>query len=629
MKITIYYPNGSVKDVHEHTIDVPKYISSYAPKQSFLNISEEDVDAVTCKKKDLEKYLILNRYRFLIGFDFDNYQRYIKDNYKKDIDVEQLEYLDYCFSLLLHLYGSRDFLSLRNEKEIHILLSSNALIEIILFHALSIYNRLPNRHDEQEINLYSCLSGLIHRAYYALKKVNEIGLLGENEQAVMYALYPFANLSKYNGPNLLCNDTLLAKMIKTLYLTNEECRDTIYALAQILNGSYAIGVVPNTPKGLVMMMTGGSGNRNNREIIFEASPSNRIETTQIALSEEEIACLVCYDLVGTERFVEIEQIFKHEYTSYYTLNSEKLKQITNRTAIRKFRTESIVSSQWETFYYDTLDDLECRYKNHYRSHKELVSPFCYYYLLVNMCDPGHKYEFNGDFLVELVNYAIYNKCTERCELYSKMIELNYMQESAHMITNFDSKEDEKAQDKISIFREKLLAGKDGTIAKELLLKKNKYENNEDAIERVLVFLSPLYCEKYMVNSSPKGVDDFRERLHKLLQEDLFLENLKPKEPMTKKKNDGQLGFNVKLIMNIIGVLSKENDDNFVNPLKKRIADPLCKELEILWELKNAKGYNSYVNKFDNNRGLKEFQTTKSFSLLNEEMIDRVKQVFSN
>jgi hypothetical protein len=82
-------------------------------------------------------------------------------------------------------------------------------------------------------------------------------------------------------------------------------------------------------------------------------------------------------------------------------------------------------------------------------------------------------------------------------------------------------------------------------------------------------------------------------------------------------------------MNIIGVLSKENDVKFVNPLKKRIADPLCRELEELWQLKRAKGYNSYVNKFDNNRGIKEFQTTKSFSLLNEGMIDRVKQVFSN
>ena len=55
MKITTYYPNGSVKDVHEHTIDVPKYICSYDPKHSFLNIGEEDVDAVTYKKKDLEK----------------------------------------------------------------------------------------------------------------------------------------------------------------------------------------------------------------------------------------------------------------------------------------------------------------------------------------------------------------------------------------------------------------------------------------------------------------------------------------------------------------------------------------------------------------------------------------------
>ena len=628
MKITTYYPNGSVKDVHEHTIDVPKYIRSYDPKHSFLNISEEDVDAVTYKKKDLEKHLILNRYRFLIGFDFDNYQRYIKDNYKKDIDVEQLKYLDYCFSLLLHFYGSRDYLSLRNEKEIHILLSSNALIETILFHALSIYNRLSNRNDKHEMSLFTCLSGLIHRVYYALKKANVVGLLSKDEQAIMYVLYPFANLSTFIGHNLLCNDTLLVKMIKALYLTNEECRDTIYAFAQMLNQSSTIGVVPNTQKGLVMMMTGSSGNSNNEKIIFDARPSNGIEMTQIAMSEEEIACLVCYDMVGKPRFVEIENIFKNEYTSYYNLNAEILKKIINRTAIRKFRTEPIVSSQWETFYYDTLDDLECQYKNHYRSHKELMSPFCYYYLLVNMCDPGHKYEFNGDFLVELVNYAIDNKCTNRCELYYQIIQLNYMQESAYMIA-VENNEDNKTPDEVSILRDKLLSGKDGTIAKELLLNNNKFESYEDAIEKILVFLTPLYCEKYMVNPNQDGIDDFQKRLKILLQDNSFLENLKPKELMTNKKNERQLGFNVKLVMNIIGVLSKENDVKFVNPLKKRIADPLCRELEELWQLKRAKGYNSYVNKFDNNRDLKEFQTTKSFSLLNEWMIDRVKQVFSN
>jgi hypothetical protein len=203
-----------------------------------------------------------------------------------------------------------------------------------------------------------------------------------------------------------------------------------------------------------------------------------------------------------------------------------------------------------------------------------------------------------------------------------------MQESAYMIT-VENNEDKKTPDKVSILRNKLLKGKDGTIAKELLLNSNKFESYEDAIEKILVFLTPLYCEKYMVNPDQDGIDDFQKRLKILLQERSFLENLKPKELMTNKKNGRQLGFNVKLVMNIIGVLSKENDDTFVNPLKKRIADPLCRELEELWQLKRAKGYNSYVNKFDNNRGLKELQTTKSFSLLNEGMIDRVKQVFSN
>ena len=426
MKITTYNPDGSIQDVHRYTIDVPKYISSYDSKHSFLNIGEEDVEAVLYKKKDPEKQLALNRYRFLIGFDFDNYQHYIEHHYKINIDVAQLSYLDYCFSHLLRLYGSKDLFPLRNEKEIHEFLSCDTWIEIILYHALSNCNRVSNRNDKHEMSLFTCLSGLIHRVYYALKKANVVGLLSKDEQAIMYVLYPFANLSTIIGHNLLCNDTLLAKMIKAMYLTNEDCRDSIYALALVLYRSYTIGAVPITPKGLVMMMTGGSGNRINEEIILEASPSNGIEMTQIAMSEEEIACLVCYDMVGKPRFVEIENIFKNEYTSYYNLNAEIQKQIINRTAIRKFRTEPIVSSQWETFYYDTLDDLECRYKNHYRSHKELVSPFCYYYLLVNMCDPGHKYEFNGDFLVELVNYAIHNKCTERCELNSKMIELNYM-----------------------------------------------------------------------------------------------------------------------------------------------------------------------------------------------------------
>ena len=628
MKITTYYPDGSIQDVHRYTIDVPKYISSYDSKRSFLNIGEEDVEAVLYKKKDPEKQLALNRYLFLIGFDFDNYQRYIEHNYKIDIDVAQLSYLDYCFSHLLRLYGSKDLFPLLNEKEIHEFLSSKAWKETILFHALNIYNRSPNRHDEQEFGLYSCLSGLIHKTYYALKKVNEIGLLSENEQAVMYALYPFANLSKYNGPNLLCNDTLLVKMIKALYLTNEECRDTIYAFAQMLNQSSTIGVVPNTQKGLVMMMTGSSGNSNNEKIIFDARPSNGIEATQIALSEEEIVCLVCNDLVGTDIFDEIERIFKQEYASYYNQNAEKLKQITNRAAIRKFRTEPIVPRQWETFYYDTLDDLEYQYKNQYKSHKDLVSPFCYYYALVNMCDPGHQYEFDGDFLVELVNYAIDNKCTNRCELYNQIFQLNYMQESAYMIT-VERKEDKKTQDEISILRDKLLIGNDGTIVKELLLKKSQFKSYEDAIERVLIFLTPLYSEKYMVNSKPQGIDDFRIRLKKLLQEEGFSDILRPKEPRTNKKNEGQLGFNVKLVMNIIGVLSREKDKFFKNPLNKRIADPLCKELETLWQLKRAKGYNSYINKFDSNKGVNDSLTTKSFSLLNDAMIKKVKEIFSN
>jgi hypothetical protein len=247
-----------------------------------------------------------------------------------------------------------------------------------------------------------------------------------------------------------------------------------------------------------------------------------------------------------------------------------------------------------------------------------------------MCDPGNRYEFKDDFLIELVNLAIKEKCTDRCELYKQMLRLNYMEESAYMIPVDKTENQVEEATVIDNKRNELLAGENISIVNDLLQKSIKFISVEDAIERILVFLSPLYDKRYMVKSTDSDISLFCNRLKILLKRDEFAQHLEPKEPKTDKKKDNrQLGFNVKLVLNIIGVLSKEKDEKFNNPLKNRITNPLCTELGKLWYIEKYKGYNSYINKYlDNKEAKNENQMYESFSLLDNKMIETIKEQFS-
>lgn len=211
-----------------------------------------------------------------------------------------------------------------------------------------------------------------------------------------------------------------------------------------------------------------------------------------------------------------------------------------------------------------------------------------------------------------------------------MLRLNYMEESAYMIPVDKTENQVEEATVIDNKRNELLAGENISIVNDLLQKSIKFISVEDAIERILVFLSPLYDKRYMVKSTDSDISLFCNRLKILLKRDEFAQHLEPKEPKTdKKKNNRQLGFNVKLVLNIIGVLSKEKDEKFNNPLKNRITNPLCTELGKLWYIEKYKGYNSYINKYlDNKEAKNENQMYESFSLLDNKMIETIKEQFS-
>lgn len=643
MKITTYTPDGSIKEVREHHVQVPEYINTFDAKHSFLDIIEKDVALALYKRKDYDKGLLLNQYRFLLRYDYDNY---LKSNARKiNFEDEQgrmknedtLEYYDHVLSFILHSYRLSQNYPNKLPDEAQRFLNDSLWIDTLLYHARKTKNRVRYTNVTQEQNpLTNNLIGIIHRLYYALRKADELGHLGENEQIVMYLLSPFANIrsSQLLKTGVFDNDFVLAKMIESMYLTKEKCRDSIYSLVYAIESSVHMGF-SNTPKsamGYVAMMTNKTKTKDNI-VTLDATPLNSIEVTKIELPREEIVCLVRHYEISQELLTYYRDYFEKEFDVYYEKNFEDIKKITNRQAKRYYKEikdTALLPKQWKEFYYYCLDSLESEYKRQFKDRHDLTTPFCYYYILVDMCDPGHRYEFKEDFLEELVNLALQKRCIGRCDLYEQMVRLNYIEESAFLIPIGNAIENAEKIDKIDQLRQQLLSGENASIARDLECSNVDFINNDDAINRALVFLSPLYSEKYMVDPSKTGVNNFCTTLQNLLKKGNFAAKLKTNE---KQQDDDSreekrgLGFNVKLILNIIGVLSKGNIKN--GPLKKRIADSLKKDLKKLWKLERAGGYNSYINKYNHNEDVKnESQMYYSFSVLNCDMIKEIIDAFS-
>lgn len=649
MKITTFNPDGSIKEVREHHFQIPKYITSFDPNQSFLNIKEEELALMTKNETDMDKDMMINHYRMLLEYDLSIYIRdypksYLRNEYVKEADDDIIIYYDGVLSYLLSLYNKpHDAYNTKdNYMGIRRFLNDDRLwIDTLWYHVKKTNFDYLGRQEMSNVGLSKSLVDVIQRFYCVLKQSHELELIQDGGAGIelMHVLYPFTNIpqSLCLSSNILKNNDVVVKMAESLYWSNEGNRDLLYALAHIidLSSHTEIRAAKSSPFGFVSMITDQPKTSNDKVVVLPANPSNGIEVTEIELSKEEIVSIICRDYVGSEEFIKYENDFKKEYEDYYNKNSSDLKTITERQVKRKFETKFLIPQQWSTFYYNSLDDLENQYKRQYEIHKELATPFCYYYLLVDMCDPGSRYEFKDDFLIELVNLAIKEKCTDRCELYKQMLRLNYMEESAYMIPVDKTENQGEGFTEIENKRNELLAGENSSIVHDLLQEDIQFISVEDAIDRILVFLTPLYDEKYMVKSTKSDIDVFCERLKELLRNDGFAKYLKTKAPKeNKKKNEKedekrQLGFNVKLVLNIIGVLSREKDEKFNNPLKNRIADPLCTMLGELWNLKKYKGYNSYVNKYLDNTGVTNAnQMYESFSLLTDDMITAIKNKFS-
>lgn len=589
MKITIFNPNGSVKEVLEYHFQVPVFITTFQNNHSFLNISEEDVALTSFRGKNVDKDFLIKQYRFLIKCDFDNYVQSIissEDKPDQTSDANKLDYYNHVLSILLRSYGPTyyEFKSGLTEEERQ-LFNTNLWLETLLFHAKNANNRVHRKFGQYESCEFNNLLSIIHRLYYALKKANKLGHLNEKEQCVMHALYPFANMQSSKAANtcILDNDNVLVKLIKSLYQTKEECRDIMYALtyyAQLLS----FGKHPNAHKasfGYVAMIQRNSGVKG-ETITIKANPSNSIELSQIEFLKEEIVCLRCPNVkINKDLIKKTGDVLKEEYDSFYKLNSDDVKKSVENKVLRQYkfkRPDILTPKHWKEFYYMSLAELENEYKIQYERVKGLEVPYYYYYLLVDKCYSCQRYAFNDYLLESLIYMASQNKLSERSSLYDQMLRLNYMEEEAGLINKEDSSNGDPQKIKMDNLRNDLLNSEDADIVERIFDGHNESLRSDDKllVKSILIFLSPLFNEEYILGMK---VAYFRGLLKSIFENEIILGSLK-------QKKFNQF-FNIILVFNIIGYLSPENKKYLAvvkPPLNEHLAGKLCQDLDSLWKL---------------------------------------------
>jgi hypothetical protein len=181
----------------------------------------------------------------------------------------------------------------------------------------------------------------------------------------------------------------------------------------------------------------------------------------------------------------------------------------------------------------------------------------------------------------------------RPTLYEQMAKLNFIEEQAGWIRK-EEKDDNISENKKEMLalRDKLLEGTQRDIANAILERYNdNITNSESRVERIMVFLEPLFNEE--------NVEDMSVKSFRLLLEYVFKEETISNEL---RKNNYHQPFNFKLVLNILGFLSKSN--NHFNskiknpPLRKGLGCDLLDDLTDLWNLEGTSNYRKSVEQFD-------------------------------
>lgn len=601
MKITTYNSDGSINEVREHYVQVPKYITSFDEARSFLNISEIELATIRQRKNSFEKLLVIRKMKSLIMHDYANY---LNDHGNVEKTYDEIKNILHQSSGNIHVLREKEellssilrcytppFYPVNIERYDAVLCSDGDLAEVMICHIGKQLNNTFKDNDFDKFFVLRALLNLIHKLYYATKHCLLTMNIPEDGIALLRILHPFATLKAQDETmSIDFNDRLISRMTEALF-GKEDLRKEIYQMFYILRS-----LSTSHSSNNYLAMKTGANQQNNSVCVFPKGTSNEVETTEILFTPEEMISLHVQCNASKELIENIRVYLQKEYDTNAERNGSDIEEKTNKNAIRrsKQRTALQLSKQnWSDFYLYRLNELEDSYKRCERKNEDLDNPYYYYYLLVDLCDIYKKYEFDGDFLNALVNLALNKKCEKRQDLYTQMYQLNYIGKNAGFIIETEVRcENDKRKAAMEALRQELLSGSKQSIAKKLCTERQQEDDvNDEIAEKVIVFLRPLFFPKYLNKESEI------EKLELTLRNILLIEEVQSALCET-GKGIIPSHFNIKLVLNIIGFLINEKGERPTPFLKKRISRSLANELIALWELEKASSYRKYITGYD-------------------------------
>lgn len=601
MKITIFNLDGTIKEVQEHHFQIPAYITAFDPNQSFLNISDDEMAVFDLD--DLgEQEFVVEKFRMLIEYDIANYKKYLLNDKKEtslinallSANMEAKDVLKYSKLLgrfVRNIYSSHGHFSSKvSDDEESNFLNINIIVDVLVH---NVYEAISNKGDSFDPNKF--FFNQLNWLYYALKRCLKNNSLSSTGCDALNILWPFANL-KNSGKEWLTTTEGVKRIQDALYSTAGKYRSELYRLLLVVNH------LDETIKPMTSDTTYAFERIGNKiKTIIDRIPADVVENVRLQLKEDEIIALNIDCQVNEEIKKSIREVYNNQYNAYVESQGFFLKRHIIQQALRYFKfieEEQLVRNDWRRLYFESLDDLANKYSGIGRSHYKLDIPLFYYYIIVEECEIGKKYDFDGQLLNDLIIRAIYRGSEEKSSLYEQMYRLNYMEMSANLIyddsKNNDIKKEGNAdndKEELQNLYNRLLEGPNSNIAEDLRKGSFKLATPSEAIDYLIVWLEPLF--KRHLNKTNE--DQFKDLLIELLNDDLF----KNKLLVGNKRKVIKHNLNVKLMLNIIGKLSELNKGNSRNWVKRYVGPKLRDDLTYMWKLKGSSSLHKYVSGWDN------------------------------
>ena len=601
MKITIFNLDGTIKEVQEHHFQIPAYITAFDPNQSFLNISDDEMAVFDLD--DLgEQEFVVEKFRMLIEYDIANYKKYLLNDKKETSLInallsanmkakDVLKYSKLLGRFVSNIYSSHGHFSSKvSDDEESNFLNINIIVDVLVH---NVYEAISNKGDSFDPNKF--FFNQLNWLYYALRRCLKNNSLSSTGCDALKILWPFANL-KNSGKEWLTTTEGVKRIQDALYSTAGKYRSELYRLLLIVN-HLDDAIKPITHNTTYAFEKIGQ----KIKTIIDKVPTDIIENVTLQLEEDEIIALHIDSQVNEEIKKCIREVYNNQYNAYVENQGEYIKGRTIQQALRRFKyteEERLVRNDWRTLYFESLDDLANKYSGIGGSPYKFDIPLFYFYIIVDKCKIGEKYNFDGHLLNDLIIRAIYRGCESKSSLYEQMYRLNYMEMSANLIydesKNNDSKKEENAnndKEELQNLYNNLLEGPNSNIAENLRKGSFKLDKPSEAIDYFIVWLEPLF--KRHLNTTNEV--QFKYKLIQLLNDDLF----KNKLLVTNKRKVIKHNLNVKLMLNIIGKLSELNKENSRNWVKRYVGAKLRDDLTYMWKLKGSSSLHKYVSGWDN------------------------------